>query len=161
MTEQAIPTDLHAEAFFTADHAEVQGGKLYVNGGFWTRLNFPTFPVVHNFTICAVLHIPWRAHHQNHSFAILFEDADATTLTSVEGDFQSGTSPDMRAGDFTSLPMAVQVGNFVFQRPGDYAAVLRVDGTEISRWRFRAVQVVGVQMIPPRPAGDPSPGADA
>jgi hypothetical protein len=36
------------------------------------------------------------------------------------------------------------VNGFVFQQPGEYAAVLSVDGTEISRWRWRAVQVVGV-----------------
>jgi hypothetical protein len=144
MTERPIPTDLRVDAFFTADHAEVQGGKLYINGGFWTRLRFPTFPVVHSFSICVVLHIPWRAHHQNHSFAITIEDADGQTITNAGGDFQAGPSPDMRPGDFTSFPLSVQVGNFVFQRPGDYAAVLQVDGTEISRWRFRAVQVVGV-----------------
>ncbi len=145
MTEQPIPTDLYADAFFTADHAEVQGGKLYVNGGFWTRLSFPSFPQVFSFSVCVVLHIPWRAHHQSHSFAISFEDADGQTVTNLEGEFSSGTLPDMRAGDFTVFPMAAQVGNFVFQRPGDYAAVLRVDGTEIKRWRFRAVQVVGGQ----------------
>lgn len=154
MTEEPIPTDLHADAFFTADHGESLGGKLYVNGGFWSRLQFPTFPAVHNFSVCAVLHIPWRAHHQHHSFAISFEDADGQTMTSVEGDFQSGTSPEMRAGDFSTIPMAVQVGNFVFPRPGNYAAVLQVDGTEISRWRVRALQVVGFpSMLPPQPGG--------
>lgn len=161
MTEQPIPTDLYAEAFFTADHAVVQGGKLYVNGGFWTRLSFPSFPQVFNFSICVVLHIPWRAHHQSHSFAISFEDADGQTTTNqLEGQFQTGTSPDMRPGDFTEVPMAVQINNFVFQRPGDYAAVLQVDRTEIKRWRVRAIQVVGVQLTsPPQAGGGPGAGA--
>lgn len=154
MTEQPLPTDIHAEAFFTADHAVVESGKLYVNGGFWSRLNFPSFPVVHNFSLAVVLHIPWRAHHQRHSFAVSFEDADGQTTTNrLEGQFQTGTLPDMRPGDFTEVPMAVQVGNFVIQRPGDYSAVLQVDGTEIRRWRFRAVQVVGIQASPPPQAG--------
>jgi hypothetical protein len=152
-----MPTDLYAEAFFTADHAEAVGGKLYVNGGFWTRLNFPSFPTVLTFSICAVLHIPWRAHHQKHTFAIFFEDADGqSAATRLEGDFQTAALPDMRAGDFSELPIAATVGNYVFQRPGDYAAVLHIDGTEIARWRVRAVQVVGVQMNPPQPGGAPA-----
>ena len=34
------------EAFFVADHADVVGGKVYVNGGFWSRLQFPSYPAV-------------------------------------------------------------------------------------------------------------------
>ncbi|MCV7313734.1 DUF6941 family protein [Mycobacterium paraffinicum] len=156
MTDQPMPTDIHAEAFFTADHAVVENGKLYVNGGFWTRMSFPSFPVVHSFSVGLVLHIPWRAHHQSHSIGVFFEDADGNINARLEGQFETGTSPDMRAGDFTAAPVAMQVGNFVFQRPGDYAAVLHVDGTEIDRWRFRAVQVVG---IPTHPTSPPPPAA--
>lgn len=152
-----MPLDLHAEAFFTADHAAVESGKLYVNGGFWSRLNFPSFPAVHNFAVCIVLHIPWRAHHQRHKFAVSFEDADGqTTSNRAEGQFQSGTAPDMRPGDYTVAPIAILVNGFVLQRAGDYAAVLHVDGTEISRWRFRAIQVFGVPGPGPTPGGGPA-----
>lgn len=149
-----MPVDLHAEAFFTADHAAVENGKLYVNGGFWSRLNFQTFPVVHNFSLCVVLHIPWRAHDQRHSFAVMFEDADGQVTTNrLEGQFQTATTPDMRTGDYSVVPIAIGVSGFVLQRPGDYAAVLHVDGTEVSRWRFRAVQVLGVSGPATGPAG--------
>jgi hypothetical protein len=155
MTEQPIPTDLYAEAFFTADHAAVESGKLYVNGGFWSRLNFPSFPAVHNFAVCVVLHIPWRAHHQRHTFAISFEDADGQTSPNrLEGQFQSGTAPDMRTGDYSLVPVAVAVNGFVLQRAGDYSAVLELDGLEVSRWRFRAVQVVtAASAFPPAGSG--------
>ncbi|MGO9078768.1 MAG: DUF6941 family protein [Streptosporangiaceae bacterium] len=153
MTEQPVAADLHAEAFFTADHAVVESGKLYVNGGFWSRLNFPSFPMVHNFAVCVVLHVPWRAHHQRHTFAISFEDADGQTSPNrLEGQFQTGTAPDMRTGDYSLVPIAVMVNGFVLQRSGDYSAVLEIDGTEVSRWRFRAVQVVPTASAPP-PAG--------
>jgi len=33
-------------AFFTADHAEALNGKVYLNGGFWNRLNYPQHPAV-------------------------------------------------------------------------------------------------------------------
>lgn len=149
-----MPVNIQAEAFFTADHAAVESGKLYVNGGFWSRLNFSSFPAVQNFAVCVVLHIPWRAHHQRHTFAISFEDADGhRTSNRAEGQFQTGTAPDMRTGDYSVVPIAIVVNGFVFQRAGDYAAVLEVDGTEINRWRFRAVQVFGVPGPPPRPTG--------
>lgn len=149
-----MPVDLHAEAFFTADHAVVESGKLYVNGGFWSRLSFPSFPVVHNFAVCVVLHIPWRAHHQRHTFAVSFEDADGQlTSNRVEGQFQTGTAPDMRTGDYSVVPIAIGVNGFVLQRAGDYAAVLQVDQTEINRWRFRAVQVFGAPGPAPHPTG--------
>jgi hypothetical protein len=158
MTDSPMPVDLHAEAFFTADHAAVESGKLYVNGGFWSRLNLPSFPAVQTFAVCVVLHIPWRAHHQRHTFAVVFEDADGqVTPNRLEGQFQTGTAPDMRTGDYSVVPIAITVTNFVFQRAGDYAAVLQVDGTEVSRWRFRAVQVFGV----PGPTTPPAGGGPA
>ena len=67
----------------------------------------------------------------------------------------------MRPGDSTEFPIAAQVGNFVFERAGDYAAVLQVDRTEIKRWRFRAAQVVGFpMMLPPQPSQPGSPHRD-
>ena len=118
MTEQPIPTDIYAEAFFTADHGAVESGKLYVNGGFWNRLNFPSYPQVHTFTVCAVIHIPWRAHHQGHTFAIYFEDADGQiTPNRLEGKFQIGTAPDMRSGDATEFPIAAVVATSSFNGP--------------------------------------------
>jgi hypothetical protein len=41
------------------------------------------------------------------------------------------------------------VTNLVLDRPGDYSAPLEVDGAELARWRFRAIEapdpVVGTQ----------------
>jgi len=146
-----MPLDLWAEAFFTADHAAVENGKLYVNGGYWTRLNFVSFPAAQNFAVAVVLHIPWRAHRQGHRFAISFEDADGQKVGGrVEGQFQAEPLPDMRMGDFSLAPLAIQVNGFVLQRAGDYSAVLEVDQTEISRWRFRAAQI----------SAEPAPSAE-
>lgn len=123
-------------------------------------MNFPSFPAVHNFAVCIVLHVPWRAHRQRHMFGVSFEDADGKeTSPRLEGQFQAGPLPDMRTGDYSIAPIAIGVTGFVFQRPGDYSAVLYVDGTEINRWRFRAVQVFGVPGPPSPPAGGPDPAA--
>jgi hypothetical protein len=162
MTEQALPTDIHAEAFFTADHAAVESGKLYVNGGAWNQIGHPSFPAVQAFTVAAVLHIPWRAHGQNHGFGIWFEDSDGQNLGGrIEGRFEASLTPSALPGDYSVAPLAVNINGFVFQQPGDYAAVLSVDGTEISRWRFRAVQTFDVPGAPTPPvAGGIAPIPD-
>lgn len=59
-----MPAEIQAYAFFLADHAVVENGKLYVNGGFWSQVYSPDYPVVRAFGLAAVLHIPWRKHHQ-------------------------------------------------------------------------------------------------
>jgi hypothetical protein len=150
----APDADLHASAFFLADHAVVENGKLYANGAFWNRLNFPTFPAISTFSVVAVLHIPWRDYHRTHQFSVRFEDADAQQMPArFDGEFQIGSAPDMKVGDPTIMPIAATVGSFVFPTAGDYAAVLRVDGAEIARWQFRTVQA-SQQM---RPQGPPGP----
>ena len=136
-----MPAEIQAYAFFLADHAVVENGKLYVNGGFWNQVYSADYPVVRTFGLAAVLHIPWRKHHQGHEFAVTFEDADSRPLAArFEGEFRVGTSPSMRVGDFTVMPVAAFVTNFVLDRAGDYAAVLHVDDRELARWRFRAIE---------------------
>jgi hypothetical protein len=156
MTEQAMPTDLFAAAFFTADHAVVESGKLYINGGAWNRVAYPSYPAIQTLAVAAILHIPWRAHGQAHAFLIEFEDADGRKVGGrIEGHFEAQAPPDARSGDYSVVPVAVQIGGFVFPQPGDYAAVLEVDGTEIDRWQFRAVQTFGL------PGGMPVSGHSA
>jgi hypothetical protein len=137
--EQALPADIQAAAFFLADHAVVENGKLYVNGGFWNQVHSATYPVARSFSVAAVLHIPWHRHHEGHVFTITFADADGAVLDAkFEGQFRMGTSPTMRVGDFTIMPLAVHAINFVLERPGDYVAAMAVDGRELGRCRFRA-----------------------
>jgi len=115
-----MPDDIQACAFFLADHAVVENGKLYVNGGFWNQVCSADYPVAKAFGLAAVLHIPWRQHQRGHAFAVTFEDADGRPLNArFEGQFRVGTSPNMRVGDFTVMPVAALVTNFILDRPGD------------------------------------------
>jgi hypothetical protein len=143
-------TDMHAAAFFLADYASVESGKVYASGAFWNRLNFPTYPTMVSFSVVAVIVVPWRAHHQMHKFTVAFEDADGRPLGGqFEGEFQLGTTFDHKAGDNRVVPLAMPVSNIVLERAGDYAAVLAVDGAEIARWRFGAVQFATGHPIAP------------
>lgn len=153
-------TDIFSPAFFLADHVAVENGKLYVNGGFWNRFNFATFPGIASFGVGVILSVPWRAYHQLHKFSVWFEDADGNRLPAdFQGEFTIGASPEMKVGDPTIMPIGAMVGNFAFQSAGDYSAVLSVDGQVINRWSFRAAQVFSpAQPASSPPAVDPSSG---
>jgi hypothetical protein len=142
--------DFEVLGFFPADHAVAVDGKVYVNGGFWNMLRFPSFPhVAPAFSLVAVLKVPYRAYHQDHKMTLLLEDADGKPLgLRVDGEFRVGTEPHMRVGDPTVMPLAVQVNNLTIETPGDVVMKLEVDGTELARYGVRVVQVVGAALSP-------------
>jgi hypothetical protein len=147
------PAELFAPTLFLADHAAVENGKLYVNGGYWNRLNFASYPAAMTFSVAAVLSVPWNDHAE-HRFSITFETADGQRVGGeVSGTFSAGTAPDAKDGDDMLLPIAATIGNFSFDAPGDYTAVLQVDDIPINRWPFRAALV---QPAAPAGSGDPA-----
>ncbi len=162
MTEQV--TDFEVIAFFPADHASVAEGKLYVNGGIWDRLNFPAYPqLIPPVSLVAVVRVPYRAYHQDHKFEMRLENAENEALSfRVEGGFRFGTEPHMRVGDPSLLTVAVPVSGVVLESPGDYSFVVAVDGTDLVRYPFRAVQVFGAPqlMTPPVDRSDEEPPGD-
>lgn len=136
-------SDFRAVAFFAADHADTANGKVYVNGGFWSVLRFPTYPaVVPTIALVAVLEVPFRAYLQDHHFDIGLRNSDGEILPlAVSGEFRVGTNPEMRHGDPTLMPLSVMVNGLKLDSPGDYAFTLGVDGTEIETFPIRAIQV--------------------
>lgn len=146
-------TDFEVVAFFPADHASVADNKLYVNGGVWDRLAFPAYPqAVPTLALVAAIRVPYRAHHQDHTFEMLLEDADGNPLSfRVEGQFRFGTEPQKRVGDPSMMTVAVPVTGVVLEKTGDYAFVLKLDGSEVARYLLQAVQAVvaGPMIIPP------------
>jgi len=140
-------TDLYATAFFLADHASVENGKVYVNGGFFNQMQFATFPASATFSVVGVLNIPWSAQNQPHKFAVHFTDADGHRLDGeFHGEFQVTPNPEAGIGDPFLMPIAANANGFAFQGPGQFSAVLLIDGEEMSRWGFRVNAVVPPQV---------------
>ncbi|MEP6842041.1 MAG: hypothetical protein ABJA11_00885 [Pseudolysinimonas sp.] len=144
-------TDLYATAFFLADHAAVENGKVYVNGGFWNQMQFATFPAASTFSIVGVINVPWTAQGQQHHFAVTFTDADGHQLDGeFSGQFEVN-NPNAPIGEPFIMPIAASANGFVFQGPGHYSAVLKIDDEEVSRWGFKVN--VAVQQDPSGPGG--------
>lgn len=134
-----------ALAFFTADHAVQENGKLYVNGGFFNLIMYPVFPaVVPTLGIGASLHIPWRAHHQEHHFAItMLDEEDRELSLRIEGAFRVGADLMFREDEPSVINLAGNVTNLVIERPGRHTLMLHVDDQRLADWMLHAVQVPG------------------
>ena len=148
-----------AVGFFPADHAASESGKVYTNGAYWNVLRFPVFPAVLPFcALVAVLRLPFHASHANHSFEIDMEDADGKPQKmKVGGQFRAAPGIDTKFGESGLIPISVPVNGLGFERPGDYAFVLRVDSEVLTRYPFHVVQVFQQQPLAPvEPPGEHS-----
>jgi hypothetical protein len=149
----AILTQFEALAFFPADFAAVESGKIYTGGGFWANLNFPTFPaVLAAMTLVAVIKVPFHANQADHTINMGLVDADDKALGfEVQGVFRSAPRIDSPYGEPGVAPVAVPVQGLTFERPGKYNFTLKVDNREIGRYGFRVSQVASVMMQPSMP----------
>ncbi|MFA5786816.1 MAG: hypothetical protein WDA71_07535 [Actinomycetota bacterium] len=132
---------MRASAFFPADHAEAVNGKLYVTGGCWDRILATAIPGHHpHLSLAAVLHVNWNETDQRHAVQVEGVDEDGRQfVSSIEGQFQAGRPPGMRPGDESAIVMVFNLDGMPLRRAGVHEFVLRVDGQELARARFRAV----------------------
>lgn len=137
------PFTYKALAFFPADHAEAVNGKVHIVGGAWNRLFFPTFPqVLAHLALVAVVEVPFSEYLAEHTVTITMVDAtEAPQKLKVEGKFRVGASADMNYGDSTVMPLAIPVNNLLVEHTGDFFFVLAIDGEEVTRFGFKAMQV--------------------
>jgi hypothetical protein len=143
------PMDFEALALFTADHAAVENGKVYVNGGFWNTIFQPSYPAQVSVSLVAVIKVPSRAFLEDHRITVEMVDADEVRLPlKIEGDVRVGPAPHMNPGEPSILPLAFPLNGVYLERAGDYWFVLSVDGNEIARYRIRAVHTVPVPQLP-------------
>ena len=148
MTEMRKPSSLmefSALALFTADHAAVENGKVYVNGGFWDILRQPSYPAQVALSLVAIISVPSRAYQEDHQVMVEMVDADEERLPlKIGGSIRIGASPDLKPGDPTIVPLAFPLNGVSLERAGDYWFVLSVDEKELARYRIRAVHLCAV-----------------
>jgi hypothetical protein len=140
----AAITRTRVVAFFAADHvATSPDGKVYVNGGFYSLLRFPTFPAtLATLGVGAVLEIPFQDSLKDHVIRIGLRDSEGQELkVRVEAGFRNALSPESQFGDPSIIPFGVTVTNVEIPAPGAYELVLWLDNTEREVYRLRAVQV--------------------
>lgn len=129
-------------AFFTADHAVIENGKAYINGGFWNRIFRPSFPTQISISLVASIKVPAEAYLQDHTFAVEMLDAGGKELgVKIGGEFRVAGGPDLSPGEPTIMALAIPLEGVSLSQAGDYTLILSIDGNEIARYGIRAVQV--------------------
>ena len=119
--------DFQAVALFTADHAAVENGKVYVNGGFWDTILQPSYPAQVSVALVAVIKVPSTAFLEDHRVTVEMVDADEGRLPlKIEGDVRVGRTPYMNRGEPSSLPLAFALNGVYLERAGGYWFVLSV-----------------------------------
>jgi len=141
-----------------ADSVVSAEGKLYVQGGGWNVLSAATIPARHpRIGLAVVVHVPWTATNQSHSFEVRIVDADANEIPlgdappgfespdgkirRLGGEFNIGRPPQLPVGDEQVIPFAVNIDGMVFEQQGQYRIVISIDGTDLKELPIRVQQV--------------------
>jgi hypothetical protein len=142
MLEENEITRLEVEYLILADGAQVQNGKLYVLGGGWDRIQFPSYPQTVQGALVLGVRVPWGEANRKHTFEISGRTADAhEELFKAEGGFEVGRPPGTPEGMPQMFQVAMQLRINV-PAPGTYEVVARIDGDKAIRRRpFFAVQL--------------------
>jgi len=139
----AAITSTSVLAFFAADHVSVaQDAKIYVNGGFFSLLRFPSFPAqLPTLGIGAVLEMPFQDIMRDHILRIGLRGPEQEERpVRVEARFRTAPTMEAQYGEPQLIPFGVTIPNIEFPAPGVYHLVLWLDDTEKKTYRMRAVQ---------------------
>lgn len=130
-------------AFFSADHVDVSGNKLYVNGGFFNLLRFQSFPAtLRTLGIGVALQIPFHYTMQDHVIRIGFRGPDEQELPlRVEARFRTTPGPEAEFGEPHIMPFGATVPSVHIPVPGVYHLVLWLDNQQVATYRIRAIQI--------------------
>lgn len=139
---------------FLADSAEVVNGKIYALGIGWDLVASPTFPFAFPRVALGILiHVGWTETDEPHELRVRLETEDgdvvplsgavpggaSPVLTEWASAFSAGRPPLLTPGDDQIVPMALNINNIVFPRPGGYSWVISLDGEPASRLRLKVV----------------------
>jgi hypothetical protein len=151
-------TGFEVLAFFVADHAVEVGGKVYVNGGFFDRLYHPVFPAPISIAVAGLIEVSAQQFQRDHQFVVELQEAgNDNPIVRIEGGFRALPAPDAEPGEPSHVPLAVPLTGLTLPRAGDYYFALFINGSEVARYKVRAMQVgVIAQMLPQTPTGGSS-----
>ncbi|MHB8516706.1 MAG: DUF6941 family protein [Dehalococcoidia bacterium] len=130
---------MKTEWLILADHVDVVGNKLYLNGGGWDILTVNSgFPVQQTLGVAAAFSVPWNETNQRNNVEIEIVTGDGLTLTKAAGQLEVGRPPGLPAGQSQRAQIAVNV-TLLLDKPGTYEIITRIEGQEDARTHFNVV----------------------
>jgi hypothetical protein len=137
--------ELQFDYLLVADGAQVVGGKLYVLGGGWDRIQFPSYPQSLQAALAFGVRVPWRETNRRHKFVIRGTTADGDKqLFEVQGEFETGRPPGMPRGMAQLFQAAVSMPTLQVPEAGHYTIEATIDDGKARRtFPYYAVQIPG------------------
>ena len=130
---------MKTEWLILADHVDVVGNKLYLNGGGWDMITVNTgFPAQQSLGLAAAFSVPWNETNQRHSVEIEVLTADGVTLAKAAGQLEVGRPPGLPVGQSQRAQLAVNM-TLVLEKPGTYQVVTRVEGQDDASAHFNVM----------------------
>jgi hypothetical protein len=150
---------------FLADSVVSVEGKLYVQGAAWNVLNVTKLPARQSrIGIGIIIHVPYTATNQLHTFEVYLLDADDKELplgdAPPEADepdgkirrlgaqFNVGRPPTLQPGDEQLVALAVNLDGLEFDRADAFRFVIELDGSREKFLPFRVHHVVQPVVMP-------------
>lgn len=120
-----------------ADFAQAVGGKLYLQGGGWSRFSPPAYPAPVQFGVGLGVRVPYEETEDRHHVELTMQTADGADLWRIDADLETGRPPGSR-GEAQLAILAVS-GSAQLQEPGEFVLRASVDGKERKRVSFKAM----------------------
>jgi hypothetical protein len=121
-----------------SDYAKVGEGKLDVLGAGWSMMR-AAGPF--GFFVAALFQIPWDQTNEKHAFRLELLDADGQPVATgdgtesirIDGEFEAGRPPGLKAGTPVDAPLVVPFGPLLLDS-GRYEIRLTIDGETKEDW---------------------------
>jgi hypothetical protein len=140
------------------NYAEAHDNMLFVSGGgIDVALIPPGAPGPYQVSvgIGLIVGVPWTATNQQHTVRVELQDADGHPVEVQQGPdqrgpfegviaFNVGRPPHLEAGQSQSVALAINVAVLPIDELGQYVFAVSIDGTEMSRLRYRLATQPGM-----------------
>ena len=128
--------EMAIEWLILADAAEVNGGKLYLLGGGFDRINIASpLPQRRRMALAVSISVPWASTNERHRLTLEFVDEDGNRQANVEGEFEVGRPPGAKAGQMQRIQLALQA-DLEIKKFGANVVVGSIDGVESRRVHY-------------------------
>lgn len=126
-----------------ADAAQVQSGKLFVLGGGFDTISVRQLPATHrSVSLAMVAEVGPDERQQDLELLVQLVDEDGTELgVTAKGKLRVGAPPNLPPGSPSIVPIVSPFHNVTFPEAKGYAFVVSMNGTELTRVKFRVVKV--------------------
>ncbi len=141
-----------------ADSVVTAEGKIYVQGGGWNTIYVQGLPARHDrIGIAVLIRVPWTATNESHKVDVRMEDSDGGVMPlgdappgmespdgkiyRLGGEFNVGRPPMLPPGDEQVVPISMNIGGLLFEKPDAYTIIVAIDGTDLKRLPLRIAQL--------------------